>query len=218
MHYVISDIHNDDSRFCEMLAKIHFSDQDHLFILGDVFDRSDFKPNPVDLYFHMLELGDRCTILRGNHDQRLAAYISEYYHLPEWKRRKIPLYPYNTFRIFTGRLTPVDVKNLAGVIAAWPLQIMVEVNHEKYLLAHAMTSAPGTEKPLAYYLMGSELDQSYLRNGIDDYISICGHRPNADHLIWKNEKKNVYMIDCGCGFKSGRLGCLCLETKEEFYV
>ena len=218
MHYVISDIHNDDSRFCEMLAKVHFSKQDHLFILGDVFDRSDFNPNPVDLYFHILELGDRCTILRGNHDQKLAAYISEYYHLPEWKRREMPPYPYNTFRIFTRRLTPVDVKNLAGVIAAWPLQVMAEVNHKKYLLAHAMTAVPGTEKSTAYHLMGSELDQLYLKNGIAHYISICGHRPNADHLIWKNEKKNVYMIDCGCGFKSGRLGGLCLETKEEFYV
>ena len=195
MHYVISDIHNDDGRFCEMLARIHFSEQDHLFILGDVFDRSDFSPNPVDLYFHMLELEDRCTILCGNHDQILAAY-----------------------RIFTRRLIPVDIQNLADVIASWPLQITVEVDHKKYLLAHAMTSAPGIEKPLTYYLMGSELNQSYLKNGIDDYISICGHRTNADHSIWKNEKENVYMIDCGCGFKSGRLGCLCLETKEEFYV
>lgn len=218
MHYVISDIHNDDGRFCEMLARIHFSEQDHLFILGDVFDRSDFSPNPVDLYFHMLELEDRCTILCGNHDQILAAYISDFYHLPEWKRRKIPPYPYNTFRIFTRRLTPVDIQNLADVIASWPLQITVEVDHKKYLLAHAMTSAPGIEKPLTYYLMGSELNQSYLKNGIDDYISICGHRTNADHSIWKNEKENVYMIDCGCGFKSGRLGCLCLETEEEFYV
>lgn len=130
----------------------------------------------------------------------------------------IPPYPYNTSRIFTRRLTPVDIQNLADVIASWPLQITVEVDHKKYLLAHAMTSAPGIEKPLTYYLMGSELDQSYLKNGIDDYISICGHRTNADHSIWKNEKENVYMIDCGCGFKSGRLGCLCLETKEEFYV
>ena len=24
--------------------------------------------------------------------------------------------------------------------------------------------------------------------------------------------------DCGCGFRSGRLGCLCLETGEEIYV
>ena len=81
-----------------------------------------------------------------------------------------------------------------------------------------MKEVKSPKKPLMYYLMGSELNQSYLKNGIDDYISICGHRTNADHSIWKNEKESVYMIDCGCGFKSGRLGCLCLETKEEFYV
>lgn len=34
----------------------------------------------------------------------------------------------------------------------------------------------------------------------------------------KNDKRNLYMTDCGCGFEKGRLGCLCLETKEEFYV
>ena len=43
-------------------------------------------------------------------------------------------------------MTPVDIQNLADVIASWPLQITVEVDHKKYLLAHAMTSAPGIEK------------------------------------------------------------------------
>ena len=60
-------------------------------------------------------------------------------------------------------MTPVDIQNLADVIASWPLQITIEVDHKKYLLAHAMTSAPGIEKPLMYYLMGSELNQSYLK-------------------------------------------------------
>lgn len=25
-------------------------------------------------------------------------------------------------------------------------------------------------------------------------------------------------IDCGCAFPGGRLGCLCLDTMEEYYV
>ena len=25
-------------------------------------------------------------------------------------------------------------------------------------------------------------------------------------------------IDCGCAYPGGRLGCLCLDTMEEFYV
>lgn len=56
MHYVISDIHNDNRRFCELLEKIRFSESDHLYILGDVFDRSSHNPNPVDLYFNIERL------------------------------------------------------------------------------------------------------------------------------------------------------------------
>ncbi len=87
---------------------------------------------------------------------------------------------------------------------------------KKYLLAHAMTSAPGIEKPLTYYLMGSELNQSYLKNGIDDYISICGHRTNAESFDLEKTKRKIYMIDCGWFLKSGRLVFM-PGNKEEFY-
>ena len=79
MNYVISDIHNDYDRFCEMLKKIEFSTDDHLYILGDVFDHSNYNPNPVELYFKILSLGDSCTVIRGNHDHWLALYILEYF-------------------------------------------------------------------------------------------------------------------------------------------
>ena len=89
---------------------------------------------------------------------------------------------------------------------------------EKYLFAHAMTSTPGVIKVEDYYLMGTFLSKFYLHYGIAGYTSACGHTNTDDGRIWKNRKENLYMIDCGCGFNSGRLGCLCLETKEEFYV
>ena len=75
MHYIMSDIHNDCERFREMLQRISFSKEDHLFIVGDVFDRSNHNPNPVDLYFKILSLDARCTMIRGNHDHWLATYI-----------------------------------------------------------------------------------------------------------------------------------------------
>ena len=51
MHYVVSDVHNNYEKFCELLKMIVFSKQDRLFVLGDLFDRTDYDPNPVDLYF-----------------------------------------------------------------------------------------------------------------------------------------------------------------------
>lgn len=37
-HYVVSDIHGEADRFYAMLEKIQFSDEDTLYILGDVTD------------------------------------------------------------------------------------------------------------------------------------------------------------------------------------
>ena len=105
MQYVISDIYNDNRKFCELLEKIQFSEQDHLYILGDVFDRSDYNPNPVNLYFDIKKLGKRCTVIRGNHDDWLATYILEYFALPERKRSKVPPYSYNSFQLLKERLT-----------------------------------------------------------------------------------------------------------------
>lgn len=47
---------------------IGFSKQDRLFVLGDLFDRTDYNPNPLDIYFKILELGECCSVIRGNHD------------------------------------------------------------------------------------------------------------------------------------------------------
>lgn len=98
------------------------------------------------------------------------------------------------------------------------MQMHVIIGEENYLLAHAMTAAPRVYKLDDYYLMGSLLNKFYLHYGIAGDTSIVGHTNTDDGRIWKNRKGNLYMIDCGCGFSSGRLGCLCLETKEEFYV
>lgn len=127
-------------------------------------------------------------------------------------------YPYNTFELLLQRLTSVDMQNLANWILSWPVQVELELGNEKYLLAHAMTSILGDQKNEDYYLAGEEMDEEFLQQGIDGYISVCGHTNLGGNHIWKNALKNVYVCDCGCGYKNGRLGCLCLETKEEFYV
>ena len=38
-HYVVADIHGEADRFYAMLEKIRFSDEDTMYILGDVVDR-----------------------------------------------------------------------------------------------------------------------------------------------------------------------------------
>lgn len=217
MHYVISDIHNNNERLSRLLQKINFSKEDHLYILGDLFDRSTHAPDPVGVYFAILQLGGQCTIIKGNHDEWLADYILRYFDMAERKRKKLPGYEYNSFDLLMQRLTPVDMQKLAKTIKGWPLQLELELQGTMHLLAHAKTSHPNEPRGDDYYLNGEADDESFLEKGIEGYVSVCGHR-EMDRQIWKNQKGNLYIIDCGCGYKDGRLGCLCLETKEEFYV
>lgn len=218
MHYVTSDIHNDNQKFQELLHVLNLKEDDKLFILGDLFDRSNYNADPVGVYFTVLALGDKCQVIRGNHEQELAEYIKTYYQSSERKRAKLEPYAYNSFELLEERLTPVDIQNMAKWVGVLPLQVELEVNGSKYLLAHAMTTKPQIKYEDKVYLRGTEMFQNFLISGVEGFISICGHSNPEGNDIWKNGKGNVVICDCGCGFRSGRLGCLCLETGEEIYV
>lgn len=218
MHYVTSDIHNDNQKLEKLLKHIGFSEADHLYIVGDLFDRADYAPDPVGVYFNVLKLGERCTVIRGNHDVWLAEYILKYYNMPEKKRVKARPYEYNSFELLSDRVAPVDMLELAYYILSCPLHVELSLGEEKYLLAHAATTLPEQPRGEEYYLMGDWQSNLQLENGVYGYISICGHQNLGGGRIWKNKSGTAYVVDCGCGFESGRLACLCLETKEEFYV
>lgn len=217
MHYVTSDIHNDSRRFRALLREIHFSEGDKLYILGDLFDRSLHEPDPVGVYFSVLALGDSCVVVRGNHDEWLANYLWDYCRRTEKERARMELYPYNSFALLRERLPVADLMTLAETIRGWPIQISVTLEGTDYLLAHAQTAPPTERREDDYYLLGEADDSVWMERGVEGYISVCGHR-NMGNRIWKNKIGNLYLCDCGCGYRDGRLGCLCLETKEEYYV
>lgn len=209
MTYILSDIHNDAPRLKELLRAIAFSDTDRLYILGDLFDRCDYAPDPVGVYFTILGLGGRCTVLRGNHDEWLARYILQYYATPERKRKRLAPYPYNSFELLRERLVPVDLLALADWIMDKPETLRVSVNGASYLFAHQ------PEQICEEFAIDKQM---FFERGIDGTVCLFGHEGTANHRIWKNERGNVCNMDCGCGFKSGSLGCLCLESGEEFYI
>ena len=216
MIYITSDIHNSSEKFNTLLEVLHFSESDKIYIAGDIFDRGN-KPDPLGLYHRILKLGKQCAVIRGNHDQELAGFIMQYYNTPERRRKKLPAYKYNSFELLHERLTPRDMLDLAEWILDLPLQVEIQLNVESYLIAHARTSPPNEPQPQAFYL-SSPLDEDFMANGVEEYISVVGHRVTPNYSIWNNERRNVIRIDCGCGYREGRLGCICLDTKEEIYV
>lgn len=218
MHYITSDIHNDNEKFQKLIQRLDLTEKDKLYILGDLFDRSNYNPDPVGVYFMVLQLGDKCQVIRGNHEQDLSEYIISYFNTKERKRKDLSAYAYNSFGLLGQKLTPIDMQNMAKWILSLPVQIEVEVEGQKYLLAHVMTSSIEIPQVDEYFVRGEGNIEEFLKNGVDGYISICGHSNPEGNTIWKNETGNVFICDCGCGFKSGRLGCICLETGEAIYA
>lgn len=231
MHYVIGDIHNEVRKLDNILEQIQPTDSDKVFLLGDLFDRGGEEADPVGVYFAIAGLGEHCVWLRGNHDEWLADYIKKYFSLPERKRSKMFPYPYNSFDLIKQRMTEKDMLDLAEEIHKLPLQMELEIEGKKFLLAHAMTSHPSRRRPAGEYLMGSYELEFFVEAGIDGFISLCGHTVTDDAFlqtrgkyldeyprsIWLNDKENVYLMDCGCGFTGGKLACICLENGARFY-
>lgn len=230
MHYVIGDIHNALNKLKSVLSQINISSRDELIVLGDVFDRGANEADPVGVYFELCKIEGKCVWIRGNHDQWLAEYIKDYYNRSERKKKKMIPYRYNSFELMKNRLTPVDMLDIADLILNLPLQVEKKIDGKNYLFAHAMTFHPDIKEKEEYYLMGNNNLDAFLLNGIDGYVSMCGHtstdtvmwgkdlyldRPQKS--IWRNNKGNVYLLDCGCGFGSGKLAGICIETGERFY-
>ena len=231
MHYVLGDIHNELRKLKSILDQIQLGVEDELIVLGDIFDRGADKPDPIGVYFELCKIEGKCTWVRGNHVQWLADYIKKYYGASEIQRHKMFSYCHNSFELMKDRLTPVDMLNLADLFLELPLQVEREIDGIKYLFAHAMTFQPGISVKDEYYLEGNYDYDFFSLDGIEGYISMCGHTPTgnltsrkglyldeAKESIWCNESKNVYLLDCGCGFSTGKLACLCIETGERFYA
>ena len=65
MKYVMSDIHGCYDEYIRMLELINFSDEDELYILGDIFDRGN---KPLEILDHVLG-NKNIHLLKGNHEK-----------------------------------------------------------------------------------------------------------------------------------------------------
>lgn len=222
MHYVIGDIHNELRKLKSVLEQINLSVEDELIILGDIFDRGGADADPIGVYYELMKVQGKCSWIRGNHDQWLANYINEIFSKPEKKRKYVQPYHYNSYELMAERITEVDLLNVADLIYKLPLQKEYVIDGKHYLFAHAMATHPAVHEKDDYYLTGSYNIDDFIHNGIEGYISMVGHTSVSNYncssnTIWYNEKKNVVLMDCGCGFGGGRLACLCIETGKEYY-
>ncbi len=71
MKYIIADIHGCYEEYIELLSKIHLSEDDWLYILGDTLDRG---PEPVKVLLDIMKR-QNVTYIMGNHDYLFLYFV-----------------------------------------------------------------------------------------------------------------------------------------------
>ena len=232
MTYCVSDIHGDYGKYKRLLQEIKFSDDDLLIVLGDTLDRGNhFSSILLDMMQH-----ENIIHLVGNHDfvgaiclnqlskeitkeslENLDATILNV--ILEWLNDGGDA----TMKDFS-RLSQEQRDDILDYLNDFELYKEVYAGGKHYILTHAGLGNFSPQKRLEDYsledLAFSRTD--YSKALFRDKILVTGHTPTA--LIPENPKpgyiyrgNNYIAIDCGCGF-GGRLGAICLDTGEEFYV
>lgn len=229
MTYVMSDIHGCYDKYTEMLEKIGFSEDDSLYVLGDICDRG---PDSAKIYLDMMKRSNVFPI-KGNHEKMAEPYLGNLF-LSDGKINRAGLEELNALIWIEngGDATIVSLMNcseedrnrVTGYIKKMPYYRTVTVGDTEYVLVHAGLENFHPDKPLEEYTV-SELvwespDFDYCFFGGEKKRLLVGHTPTpliAGESVIYVGKGDVIALDCGAVFGK-RLGCLCLDTMEEFYV
>lgn len=232
MIYVMSDIHGMYDKYKKMLDLIDLQKSDTLYVLGDIVDRTygsmkilkDMmkRPNVFGIFGnHELMMVECMSILNQEITNELLDNLNEdqIMKLSDWINNGA----YQTIEEFKT-LSKKERQDIIDYIMEFTAYEEVSVNNKKYLLIHAGLDNFDEEKLLDEYDINDfvwtrpDWDISYF-NDPNQFV-IVGHTPTLA-ITQKAEiyhKNNFIVIDCGACFQDGLLGCLCLNTMEEFYV
>lgn len=227
---MMSDIHGCFDKYQAMLREIDFSPRDTLYVLGDVIDRG---PDGIRILQDMNGRPNVIPIL-GNHEFTAAVCLpwlmdevtdlslaaldeTQIAALSEW----IANGGGPTLRSLK-QLSMEEREDILEYFQEMELYAEVEAGGRSFVLAHSALENFAPDKPLDSYALPDflfgrpEPDAVYY----PDRILVFGHTPTR-LLSGKDKifrKGTMIDIDCGCVFKGGQLGCLCLDTMEEFYM
>lgn len=239
--YVISDIHGEYNKFIHMLDKINLSDEDTLYILGDVVDRG---PDPIKVLLKLMEMPNVIPLI-GNHEVMaldcldfLCQEITEdaIENMTPKQIMNILNWHYNgsittmtQFRLQDNETRQEIIEYIKDFEAYAEVTVKCSDDTEKtFLLVHAGLGGYAPDKKIEDYSLNDIVWErpDYSKPYYPDrknFVVLTGHTPTQ--AIEGNPKpgyiyreNNIIDIDCGACFEGGRLAAICLETDEEFYV
>lgn len=229
MRYVISDIHGCKKEYLQLLNKIQFSDQDHLYILGDILDRGF---DPIGVLQDAMKRKN-VTFILGNHEYLFWYFIKTLgFELSNFQSEEEKL----DFRLWIkdGGLPTLDgfidlpatmKKQIFEFISNTKAYEVLENEGKKYILVHAGITEFKEEKSLdQYQCLDFVSDRiNYRKRYYEDKNTfiISGHTPTP--FLRTDRKPEVFRqnghiaIDCGCVY-GGKLAAYCIETGDAVYV
>lgn len=223
MTYVISDIHGSYEKFKSILAQIDFKERDTLFILGDLVD---FGDGTMEL---IADVSVRVNVfcVAGEHDFLAARMLKGFSKMLKSGSTPDPEYIAEmTAWVQDGGQATLDAfralsederEGVLEYLEEMTLFEETDVGGKHYVMMHAGIADYDPDTDLWDYqpedFFSEPLDASYAL--IDGATVIVGHAPTRTGKIERGE--GSIFIDCGV-CEGGKLGCLCLESGEEFYA
>lgn len=234
MIYVISDIHGCYEKYQKLLEQIAFSDEDELYVLGDVVDRG---PEPMKVLQDMMLRPNVYPIL-GNHDymalkvlRKMNVEIQEDNAESHLTEKDLLDYMYwtqdggdTTAKDFR-RLSREEKMDVLDYLEEFSIYEDLEVNGKRYVLAHADIHEFEEDKELDEYhftdfiLYRADYDRRYFKD--ENTFLVTGHTPTfmirEDQMPFVYQEHGHIAIDCGCVYGQ-RLAAYCLDDGRITYV
>lgn len=226
MIYAISDLHGCYDKYLRILEKIQFCENDTLYVLGDVIDRGN---GGIKILLDMMARQNIKFII-GNHEYSALRMLDLLVHLPPEMLLKIYPADYSAWMLNGGEptlkafsaLSTENKKKLIKYIELSLTREQITVGGRRFHLSHTLPEyEPDRAIHDIYYKDFIFGEPDYEMKYADDIYFVTGHTPTG--LIDRAyngriyQKNNHIAIDCGAVF-GNPLGCVCLDTLEEFYV
>lgn len=216
--YLMSDLHGHYDLFMMMLEKIKFSEDDELFILGDIIDRG---PKSLELIRYVMKHRKNIHLLKGNHedmcvDASKEDFFSSCYDTRLWFSNG----GFETFKQFR-RLEEEEIKEMIDFFKNLPLQVNLELD-KTYILSHAHYSKNPREmlwfRPTLDVLKRASNRLPENTEVFFGHTAVQHFRPAETSVFLRVGKFTD--LDCSLAYnnKYSQLGCLNLKDRKEYYI
>ena len=232
MIYVIGDIHGDKEKFDSMMEKLSPTDNDTVFVLGDIINIGD---SSIELLQDMMYRPNVYPVL-GEHEymaKKVFPLLAEFSSIDEaheklqgenkelfekWLKMKSE----KTTEDFLS-LDEEGKESIIDYLSEFEPFEEISAGGKSFVLCHTGINNFEEDKDLSEY---SEEDFVFAKTDYStiyfaDRYLVTGHTPTAviDRSLTGKvySKKRHLAIDCGCGY-GGRLAAVCLDKLKVYYV